>query len=113
MTGDPKTELELAAYRLRRGATLDDLVRLLEEELATLRRRGHVTDRRAPVVRAGNGELIVVLEWSSEHARDDAHADPEVTAVWDRKAQLARYIAAGDVAGSQALFARWTVIANL
>ena len=113
MTGDAKTELAFAAYRLRRGTTEDDLLRLVVEELATLRRRGHVTERRAPVVRAGNGELLVVLEWSSEHAVDDAHANPEVTAVWDRKAQLAQYIAPSDVAGSQVPFARWTVIANL
>ena len=61
------TELALSAYRPRPGKS-DELVQFFAEELATLRRRGHVTERRAPVVRTENGELLVVLEWSSEHA---------------------------------------------
>lgn len=108
----PATELAFSAYRPR-GGKGDELLLLLGEELATLRRRGHVTERRAPVIRTENGELLVVLEWSSEHAVDDAHADPEVLAVWDRKAQLAEYVAPRALAGSDVPFARWTVVADL
>ena len=43
-------------------------MRLLGEDVAVLRRRGYVTDRPAPVVRTQGGELLVALEWSSEHA---------------------------------------------
>ena len=68
------TELALAAYRARPGKD-DELLQILGEDIATLRARGHVTDRPAPVVRTGDGELMVVLEWSSEHAVDEAHAD--------------------------------------
>ena len=82
------TELALAAYRPRPERE-DDFLVFLHEELALLRRRGHVTERRAPVVRAPKGELLVVLEWSSDHAVDDAHADPDVLEIWDRKAELA------------------------
>jgi hypothetical protein len=71
------TELALAAYRPRPERE-DDFLVFLHEELALLRRRGHVTERRAPVVRAPKGELLVVLEWSTDHAVDDAHADPDV-----------------------------------
>jgi hypothetical protein len=42
------------------------------------------------VVRTETGELLVVLEWSTEHAVGDAHADQEVLAVWERKAELAQ-----------------------
>jgi hypothetical protein len=104
-------ELAIAAYRPTGDP--DELLRVLSEDLATLRRRGHVTERPAPVVRMGNGELLVVLEWSSEHAVDDAHADPEVLAVWERKALLADYIAPDAVAGAAAPFARWPVVADL
>jgi hypothetical protein len=105
------TELSFAAYRPR--ASGDELLQLLAEDLATLRRRGHVTERPAPVVRTETGELLVVLEWSTTHAVDDAHADPEVLAVWERKARLADYIAPDALAGADVPFARWALVADL
>jgi heme-degrading monooxygenase HmoA len=106
------TELALSAYRPRPGKS-EELVQFFAEELATLRRRGHVTDRRAPVVRTENGELLVVLEWSSEHAVADAHDDPEVLAVWKRKDQLAEYISPGELAGANIPFARWMLVTDV
>ena len=104
-------ELALAAYRPKGSA--DELLRLLGEDVATLRRRGHVTDRPAPVVRTENGELLVALEWSSEHAVDDAHADPEVLALWRRKTLLADYVAPDAFTGADVPFARWPVLIDL
>ena len=106
------TELALAAYRPRPERE-DDFLVFLHEELALLRRRGHVTERRAPVVRAPKGELLVVIEWSTDHAVDDAHADPDVLEAWDRKAELAEYIAPAALLGSDIPFARWPVIFDL
>ena len=106
------TEIALAAYRPRADGE-DALTSLLREDLATLRRRGHVTDRPAPLVRTDAGELLVVLEWSSEHAVGDAHHDAEVLAVWRRKDELAEYISPRELAGAGAPFARWTVLAEL
>jgi hypothetical protein len=106
------TSIALSAYRPYSGRS-DELVELFREELATLRRRGHVTERRAPVVRTETGELLVVLEWSTEHAVDDAHADQEVLAVWERKAELAQYIAPAALSGSDIPFARWTLVADV
>jgi len=105
------TELALSAYRPYPGKA-DELQAFFAEELATLRRRGHVTDRRAPVVRTEAGELLVVLEWSSEHAVGDAHEDPEILALWRRKSELAEYIAPRELAGSDIPFARWTIVAE-
>ena len=75
--------------------------------------RGHITDRPAPVVRTESDELLVALEWSSEHAVDDAHADPEVLALWQRKALLADYVAPAAVSGADVPFARWPVLVDL
>ena len=83
------------------------------EELAILRRRGHVTERRVPVLRGPSGELLVVLEWSSDHAVDDAHDDPDVLAAWDRKAELAEYTTPAALSGSDRPLARWTVVVDL
>jgi hypothetical protein len=66
------TELALAAYHPKAGRS-EELLELLGEDVATLRHRGHVTERPAPVVRTADGALLVVIEWSSEHAVDDAY----------------------------------------
>jgi hypothetical protein len=106
------TELALSAYRPFAGKG-DELEAFLTEELATLRRQGHVTERRAPVVRTDAGEYLVVLEWSSEHAVGDAHEDSEILALWERKAQLAEYIPPSELAGAGIPFARWTIVADV
>jgi len=106
------TEIALAAYRPHAGVG-EEVVALLREDVATLRGRGHVTERPAPLARTDRGELLVVLEWSSEHAVDDAHADPAVLAVWERKARLADYVPPAALAGAESPFARWTLVANL
>jgi hypothetical protein len=107
-----QTELALSAYRPLPGKA-DDLQAFFTEELETLRRRGHVTQRAAPVIRTDTGELLVVLEWASDHAVGDAHEDPEILALWERKAQLAEYIAPHELAGSGVPFARWTIVADV
>src|SRR5436190_14912757 len=109
---ETRTQLAFAAYRPRPERT-DELLRLLDEELATLRRRGHVTERPAPVVRTADGDLLVVLEWSTPDAVDEAHADPEVLAVWDRKAQMADYLAPRALGGAGVPFASWPVVAEI
>lgn len=106
------TELALSAYRPFPGKS-DELQAFFAEEVETLRRRGHVTQRRAPVVRTGAGEFLVALEWSSERAVGDAHEDPEILALWERKAQLAEYIAPRELAGADVPFARWTIVADV
>jgi hypothetical protein len=106
------TELALAAYRPR-GGQEGALAQVLHEDLATLRRRGHVTSRPAPLIRTDRGELLVVLEWSSDHAVGDAHDDPDVLSVWRRKDELAEYIGPGELSGAEVPFARWTVLGDL
>jgi hypothetical protein len=106
------TELALSAYRPFPGKA-GELQSFFAEELAALRRRGHVTERSAPVIQTEAGELLVVLEWASDHAVGDAHADPEIVALWERKAELAEYIAPRELAGSDVPFARWTVVADV
>jgi hypothetical protein len=106
------TELALAAYRPRSGQE-EAVAQLLREDLATLRRRGHVTSRPAPLIRTDRGELLVVLEWSSDHAVADAHEDSEVLSVWRRKDELAEYIEPRELSGADVPFARWTIVGDL
>jgi hypothetical protein len=106
------TELALSAYRPFPGKA-EALQEFFAEELATLRRRGHVTDRPAPVIRTDADELLVVLEWASGHAVGDAHEDREILALWERKAQLAEYISPRELKGSGVPFARWTIVADV
>jgi len=106
------TELVLSAYRPRPGQS-GELLEFFAEELATLRQRGHVTERPAPIVRTVAGDYLVVLEWSTDHAVGDAHEDAEVLALWERKAELVEYIAPRELAGIDVPFARWTIVADV
>jgi hypothetical protein len=106
------TELALSGYRPLPGKA-EELQAFFAEELATLRRRGHVTGRPAPVIRTAAAEFLVVLEWASDHAVGDAHEDREILALWERKAQLAEYISPSELAGSDVPFARWTIVADV
>jgi hypothetical protein len=106
------TRIACAAYRPRAAASVD-LFEFFRRELQVLRQRGHVTQRPAPVLQTRTGELVVILEWSSEHAVDDAHGDPDVMALWAQKAELADYIAPADLAGADVPFASWKVLGDL
>lgn len=97
------SRISLAAYRPRPGME-QDLLGVFDAEFASLRAGGHVTDRRVPICRTDRGEYLAILEWSSDHAVDDAHQDAEVMRVWARKAEVAEYIAPCDLAGSDVPF---------
>jgi hypothetical protein len=82
----------------------------LREEIAALRDRGHITSRPAAICRTARGEFLVVSEWSTEHAVDDAHADAAILEIWHRKEELLDYLAPGDLAGIDVPFASFDLI---
>jgi hypothetical protein len=82
----------------------------LRQEIAALRSRGHITQRPVPICRTEVGEYLVVLEWSTTTAVDDAHADPAIQAIWERKAQLFEYVGAGELVRAGVPFAAYDVV---
>ena len=103
------SRITLSAYRAREGHA-DEVLPHLREGIATLRARGHITSRPAAICRTARGELLVVSEWSTEHAVDDAHEDPTILELWRRKEELVEYLAPGELAGSGVPFASFDMI---
>ena len=65
--------------------------------MATLRARGHITHRPAPICRTDSGEYLVITEWVSALSVDEAHEDDVVLEAWRRKEQLVEYIGPSDL----------------
>jgi hypothetical protein len=106
------TRLFLAAYRVRPGHD-DEVLPHLREEMATLRARGHVTSRTAPVCTTAGGAYLVVAEWATAHSVDDAHADDVIVETWHRKDRLLEYLAPAALDGADVEFASFERIEEI
>ena len=106
------TRLTLSAYRLR-DAGEERLLAHFHREIGLLRARGHITSRPAAVCRTDRGEYLVVSEWATPGSVDDAHADPDVVAVWEDKAQLVEYLAPAELERSDVPFVSYDVVATI
>jgi hypothetical protein len=106
------SRLSLSAYRPRPGRS-DEVLPHLRHELATLRARGHITDRAAPICLTDRGEYLVVMEWATARSVDAAHDDDVVLEVWARKEQLVDYIAPSDLDKSTIPFVSYDVLEDV
>jgi len=103
------SRLSVSAYRPRPGRS-DELLPHLRHEVATLRARGHITYRPAPICLTDRGEYLVITEWATATSVDEAHDDEVVLEVWRRKEQLVDYIAASDLDKSSVSFVSYDVL---
>jgi hypothetical protein len=103
------SRISLSAYRARPGRR-DDVLPHLRHEVATLRARGHITSRPAPICLTARGEYLVIAEWATESSVDKAHEDEVILDVWRRKAQLVEYIAPCDLDKSAVPFVSYDVL---
>ena len=107
-----RPRLSLSAYRPRPGRS-DEVLRHLRHEVATLRARGHITKRPAPICLTDRGEYLVITEWATPASVDEAHEDEVVVEVWRRKEQLVDYIAPSDLDRSSVSFVSYEVLEDL
>ena len=103
------SRLSLSAYRPRPGRS-DEVLAHLRHEVATLRARGHITTRPAPICLTDGGEYLVITEWARTTSVDEAHDDEVVLDVWRRKEQLVEYIAPSDLDKSIVPFVSYDVL---
>ena len=106
------SRLSVSAYRPRPGRS-DELLPHLRHEVATLRARGHITNRPAPICLTDRGEYLVITEWATATSVDEAHDDKVVLEVWRRKEQLVDYIAPSDLDKSTVPFVSYDVLEDL
>jgi hypothetical protein len=103
------SRVSLSAYRPRPGRS-DDVLPHLRHEVATLRARGHITSRPAPICLTARGEYLVIAEWATESSVDEAHEDEVILDVWRRKEQLVEYIAPCDLDKSAVPFVSYELL---
>lgn len=95
------------AYRPKKGKERD-LENLVREHHAFLRNEDLVTDRMPVIMRTQEGIIVEVFEWKSAEVIQQAHAHPEVQALWARFAEVADYVPLGQLPEAQGLFAEFT-----
>ena len=71
----------IVAYRPRKGKEAD-LTALVREHVPILRSQGLATDRPAVAMRAADGTIVEVFEWTSAQAIEQAHTNEVVKAMW-------------------------------
>ena len=97
----------IACYRAKPGqeAALLDLVR---GHVPALHRLGLATDRAPYILRAADGTVVEVFEWSSAKAIEAAHDLPEVHKLWAAFGEACTYVKLSQLAEAQNLFAEFT-----
>ncbi len=75
--------LAVASYRPLPGKEAD-FDALLAEHVPALREAGFVTASPTYRARSSDGTIIEIFEWKDEAAKNAAHLDPRVRAVWGR-----------------------------
>jgi hypothetical protein len=80
----------IVAYRARPGKE-ELLLELTREHVPILRGQGLATERPPYAMRAADGTIIEVFEWSSKEAIAAAHTNPVVLKMWERYSQVCEY----------------------
>ena len=97
----------IACYRPKPGKNAE-LETLTREHVPILRAEALVTDRLPIAMRAKDGSIVEVFEWTSSAAIEAAHKNPAVQALWERYAVVCDYVKFTDLAESSDLFAGFT-----
>jgi quinol monooxygenase YgiN len=71
----------IAAFKPKPGKH-EELASVVQKHWSILSARGLVTERPRYAMRAQDGTILEVFEWSSAEAIEQAHADPGVQALW-------------------------------
>ncbi len=84
-------QVVIAAFKPKPGKQ-EELLRVVAGRLPLLRRLGLATDRVNITMRAANGTIIDVSEWTDEAAIARAHETPEVLELWERYETCCEYV---------------------
>ena len=82
-----------------------ELLEVIKSRLPLLRRLGMATDRKNITMRAANGAIVDVSEWTDDSAIERAHSNPEVLALWKRYEECCTYVKLDSLVESHADFA--------
>jgi quinol monooxygenase YgiN len=99
----------VVAYRPRPGKE-DLLLQLTKEHVPILRGQGLATNRPACAMRAADGTILEVFEWTSQEAIASAHQNPEVQKLWERYGEACEYVPLASVKECSEMFAGFAPI---
>ena len=81
----------IAAFKPKPGKE-QELLQVMADRLPLLRQLGLATDRQNITMRAANGTVLDVSEWTDEAAIARAHETPEVLELWKRYDACCEYV---------------------
>ena len=96
-------EFTIAVYRPKPGKEAD-LLQVVKEHVPILRKEGLATDRVAHVMKAKDGTIVEVFEWTSQAAIEAAHKNPNVLVLWGRFNEACELIKLDDLPETKAMF---------
>jgi quinol monooxygenase YgiN len=99
----------VVAYRPRPGKE-DLLLQLTKEHVPILRGQGLATERPVCAMRAADGTILEVFEWTSQAAIESAHQNPEVQKLWERYGEVCEYVPLASVKECGEMFAGFAPI---
>lgn len=99
----------IVAYRPKPGRE-EDLKALVRSHVTRLRGLGLATGRDPVCMEAADGSIVEVFEWMSAEAVEQAHADPDVQAMWAEFAEVCDYLPVGQLAEAGRLFSEFTAL---
>ena len=84
-------KIVIAAFKPKPGKG-DELKQVIADRLPLLRDLGLATDRINITMRAQDGTIIDVSEWTDDDAIARAHETPEVLELWQRFDECSQYV---------------------
>ena len=98
--------LVIAAYRPKPGQT-EKLEALVRGHVPFLWGLGLATARDAVAMRAKDGTIVEVFEWS-DGAIESAHKNPKVQELWQQFGAVSDYVPLAEIAEAKEMFAEFT-----
>ncbi|MBW3570347.1 MAG: hypothetical protein KY467_04510 [Gemmatimonadetes bacterium] len=96
-------QMVIVVYRPRPGRE-GELLELVRGHVPALRAEGLATARAPLVMRAADGALVEIFEWTSAEAVEGAHHNLNVQAMWGRFAEVCEYQTLAGLPEAQRLF---------
>ena len=99
----------IACYRPLPGKARE-LEAAVRDHVDVLRAEGLVTDRLPILMRAADGTLVEVFEWSSQEAAEAARDNQAVLALWKRLESVCTYERLAQLAEANELFSSFAPV---
>jgi hypothetical protein len=100
----------IVGYRPRPGKEAR-LIELTRTHVPRLREQGLATDRAPYVMRAADGTIVEVFEWTSKEAIASAHTNPVVATMWQEYGEVCDYVPLATLAECDGMFASFEPVA--